>query len=104
MAIVKISDEKDFEKQVINSEGRVMVDFYADWCGPCKMMSEVIEKVSAEKPELKICKINIDDNRDVASRYDVMSIPTVMVFQNGTQVSKSIGSKTKSRLIQELGI
>lgn len=104
MGIVKINNEKEFENQVINTEGRVMVDFYADWCGPCKMMSEVIEKVAVEKPELKICKINIDDNRDVASRYDVMSIPTVMVFQNGTQVSKSIGSKTKSRLMQELGI
>lgn len=102
MGIIKIKDEKDFESHVLNANDKVMVDFYADWCGPCKMMAEVIEKISVENPELKICKVNIDENRDMASEYDVMSIPTIIMFEKGNAVSKSVGSKTKSRLLQEL--
>lgn len=104
MAIIKIENEKEFEKEVINVNELVLVDFYADWCAPCKMMAEVIEKLAVDQPELKICKINIDENREVASRYEVMSIPTMLLFEFGQVKAKSVGSKTKARLMQELGL
>lgn len=83
--------------EVIN-EGVTLVDFYADWCMPCKMVAPVLEELVTEIPDVKIKKINVDENRDIAMRYGVMSIPTMILFKNGEIASKAIGFQPKPAL------
>lgn len=92
----------NFEKEVYDSEIPVLVDFYADWCGPCKMMSPVVEEVSDEMPDVKVCKINIDEEMDLAQKYGVMSIPTFISFNGGEIRGKQIGAVPKSALVDLL--
>lgn len=85
--------------EVMNSELPVLVDFYADWCGPCKMMSPIMDTLSTElEGQAKICKINVDDERELAAKYGVMSIPTMCIFKDGEVVDKIIGSQPKDSL------
>ena len=100
MAVVKLTAE-NFDQEVMQSDKPVLVDFYADWCGPCKMMSPVVEEISNEEPEIKVCKINIDEQIEVAQRFGVMSIPTFIAFKNGEVAGKQVGAVPKSKL-QEL--
>ncbi len=79
MSVLSVTSEA-FEKEVINSDKPVLVDFYADWCGPCRMMSSVIDEISDERSDIKVCKINVDEQRGLAERFSVQSIPTIMVF------------------------
>ena len=103
MAIVKITTE-NFEAEVLNGQGRILVDFYADWCGPCKMLSPILEKITLENPEIKICKINVDENTNLAQKYGVMSIPTVLVFEDGEVKETSVGLVSKSKIEEMLGL
>jgi|APSaa5957512622_1039677.scaffolds.fasta_scaffold291086_1 thioredoxin 1 len=90
--IVMLSDT-DFEKQVLNSEEPVLVDFYADWCGPCKMIAPFLEDLASEyKGKVKIAKLNVDANADSAMKYGVRSIPTLIMFKNGQQDSMIVGA------------
>ena len=86
----------------MQSDKTVLIDFYADWCGPCKMMSPVVEEVSDEMPDVKVCKINIDEEMDLAQKYGVMSIPTFISFNGGEIRGKQIGAVTKSALVDLL--
>ena len=79
MAVIKLTKD-NFDQEVMQSDKPVLIDFYADWCGPCKMMSPVVEEVSDEMPDVKVCKINIDEEMDLAQKYGVMSIPTFISF------------------------
>ena len=88
----------NFEKEVYDSEIPVLVDFYADWCGPCKMMGPVVEEISGELDDVKVCKINIDEEMEVAQRYGVMSIPTFIAFKNGEMTGKQVGAVPKGAL------
>lgn len=97
MAVVKLTTE-NFEQEVLQAGQTVLVDFYADWCGPCKMMGPVVEEISNEETAVKVCKINIDEEMDVAQKYGVMSIPTFIAFKNGEIAGKQIGAVPKSRL------
>ncbi len=90
MSIVTITTE-NFESEVLSSDKKVLVDFWAPWCGPCRMLSPIVDEVADAHPEVKIGKINVDDERDLAVKFNVMSIPTLLVFQNGEVVNKSIG-------------
>ena len=103
MAIVKVT-EQNFEAEVINGNGKILVDFYADWCGPCKMLSPILEKVSIEHPECKICKINVDESTSLAQKFGVMSIPSVMVFEGGNVTESSVGLVSKSKIEEMLGL
>lgn len=97
MSVLKI-DEENFEKEVVESDKTVLVDFYADWCGPCKMMSPVIDKIAEEMGEkVKVGKVNTDENMNLAERFNIMSIPTIMVFKNGkvTKVFNGVTDKTE---------
>ena len=102
MAIVKLTAE-NFEKEVLQSEKPVLVDFYADWCGPCQMMGPVVEEISNEVNDAKVCKINIDQQMSIAQKYGVMSIPTFIVFKNGDVADKKMGAMPKSAVLSMLG-
>ena len=94
--MVNIFNEENFENEVINSDKTTIVDFYADWCGPCKMMSPVIDKIAEENAEnIKVGKVNVDENQELAIKYNVMSIPTILIFKNGNLSKTFIGVTSK---------
>ncbi|HEY4662639.1 MAG TPA: thioredoxin [Candidatus Humimicrobiaceae bacterium] len=101
-AITQLTDS-NFESEVVNSPKPVLVDFWAVWCGPCKMIAPELEKLAAEKNEqLKIGKLNVDDNRETAMKYSISSIPTLLLFKNGEIVKKLIGVMSKDKIITEI--
>lgn len=97
--MLKHVNSNDFEKEVLNNEKRVLVDFYADWCGPCKMISPVLEKISMENSDFDVIKVNVDDNQDLAMKYGVMSIPTLIVFDKGNVLEKTVGFSSEQAII-----
>ena len=99
MAVKHVSG-KDFETEVLKSDKKVLVDFYADWCGPCKMMGPVLEEMAAEYDNIDVVKINVDEEQELAIRYKVMSIPALMVFDKGEVVKKSVGLISKAEVIE----
>ena len=99
MAVTKLTVD-NFEQEVLQADKPVLVDFYADWCGPCKMMSPVVDEVAEEEVDVKVCQINIDENMDIAQKYRVMSIPTFIAFKNGEEAGRQIGAVPKSALLE----
>lgn len=96
---LKLSSE-NFKEEVLNSEKPVLVDFYADWCGPCNAMAPVIEELAKElERKAKVGKINVDENSDIAVEYNVMSIPTLIVFKNGKEEKRLVGLRDKEELL-----
>ncbi|MBQ8871369.1 MAG: thioredoxin [Bacilli bacterium] len=89
----------NFKEEVLDYKGTVLVDFYADWCGPCKMLSPVLEEISNET-DIKICKVNVDENQALAIEYKVMSIPTLIVFKEGKKELVSVGLKSKEEILE----
>ena len=101
---LKITAE-NFESVVLNSEKPVLVDFWATWCGPCKMIAPVIEQISEEYADkLVVGKVDVDEVPAIAARYNVMSIPTLIVFENGKEAKRLVGFMPKARLVAELGL
>ena len=90
--------KENFDKEVMQAEGTVLIDFWAAWCGPCRMIAPAVEKIAEEHPEVKVCKINIDDEQELAIRHGVMSIPTLMVVKNGEIVNTAIGLRPKEEI------
>lgn len=101
MSVMYITKE-NFENEVNRSDKTVLLDFYADWCGPCRMVSPVVEQIADEQPEIKVCKINIDEQPELAARFDVMSIPALFVIKNGEVVNQSLGAKPKAQILEML--
>lgn len=98
MSVLKITSE-NYEEEVLNSKEKVLIDFYADWCGPCKMMAPVVEEVAEElEGKIKVGKVNVDENQDLAMEYGVMSIPTLVVIENGKAVKTLVGFRSKQEL------
>jgi thioredoxin 1 len=92
-----------FDEEISSSTEPVIVDFWAEWCGPCKMIAPVLEEIAADyEGRVKVAKLNVDDNPDIARRFDVMSIPTLIVFQDGKPAKRMVGAKGKGQLLQEL--
>ena len=99
---VKAFNEENFEEEVLKSEGTVLVDFYADWCGPCKVMSPIIDEIADEVATTKVGKVNVDESSELAIKYDVASIPTIMVFKNGAPTKTFVGVTEKDKIKSEL--
>lgn len=97
MAAIKM-DQNNFQDTVLNAKGTVMVDFWAEWCGPCRMFSPVVEKFAQEHPEITVGKVNVDENPQLAERYRVMTIPTMLVFRDGEVVGSSVGVQSQKAL------
>jgi thioredoxin 1 len=99
-----INDVTDgnFQAEVLENEKAVLVDFWAPWCGPCRVIAPSLEEIAAEREDVRIVKLNVDDNQVTAARYDVMSIPTLILFKDGEPAHKIIGALPKSRLVQEI--
>ena len=98
--MVKHINQDEFEKEVINEEGVVVVDFFATWCGPCKMLAPVLDEVQDEMKNVKIVKVDIDENPNVASEYKVKNIPTIKVFKNGEEITTNVGFLPKGALVE----
>ncbi len=94
--------QANFEAEVLNSEKPVLVDFWASWCGPCKMLSPVVDEIAEENADVKVCKINVDDEPGLAGQFNVMSIPTLLVFKDGKVAASSVGVRPKNAILDLL--
>ena len=95
--------DQDFDERVLKSDAPVLVDFWAEWCVPCHMVSPVVEEIGRDKGEaLQVAKLNIDDNPDVTRRFGVMSIPTLMLFKDGEEIARVVGARGKDALLKEI--
>jgi thioredoxin 1 len=99
--VTEVTDN-NFQAEVIESEVPVLVDFWAPWCGPCRVVAPVLEEIAGERPELKIVKLDIDENPQTAARFQVLSIPTMILFKGGQPVKTVVGAYPKRKLEQEL--
>ncbi len=101
MSVIVINKE-NFESEVLSSDKTVLLDFWASWCGPCKMLSPVIDEIASEHPEIKVGKVNVDEETELASQFQVMSIPALFVIKDGEIVNASAGVKPKNQILEML--
>ena len=93
----------NFQSEVLYHQGTVLIDFWAEWCGPCRMLSPVIDEVAAENPAIKVGKVNVDEQQELAAQFGIMSIPTLLVFKNGQKVNESLGLIPKEQVEKLIG-
>ena len=99
MKVIAVNNQ-NFEKEVLKSDKPVLVDFYADWCGPCKMLSPVVEEIANKNDNIKVVKLNVDEAQDIAIEYGVMSIPTLVIIKNGVETNRSVGVMSEDEIMQ----
>lgn len=103
MSVLKISSQ-NYEEEVLKADKPVIIDFYADWCGPCRMMSPIIDEIAEEKVDnIKVGKVNVDENQDLAMEYGVMSIPTIVIIKNGKVEKTFVGVREKNEILGAIG-
>ena len=101
MSAIQVNKD-NFQEVVLNSDKPVLVDFWASWCGPCRMVAPILEEIAGERSDVKVCKINVDEEPELASRYNVMSIPTMIVVKEGQVVNQAVGARPKSQILSLL--
>lgn len=101
MSVMKITSE-NFEQEVLKSDKIVLLDFFATWCGPCRMVGPILEDLARERPDIKVGKIDVDQDGDLASRFQIFSIPTLIVMKDGEPVEKAVGARSKEELLAML--
>ena len=99
MSAIHINKD-NFQQEVLHSDKPVLVDFWASWCGPCQMVLPIMDEIADERSDIKVCKINVDEQKELARQFRVMSIPTLAVFKNGEMVNRSTGAKPKEQILQ----
>ena len=99
MSAIKITD-KNFNSEVINSEKPVLIDFWASWCGPCRMMSPVVDEIASERGDIKVCKVNVDEEPALASQFGIMRIPTIVAIKNGKVTGSVVGVRPKQHILE----
>jgi thioredoxin 1 len=101
MSVIHINQD-NFQAEVLNSDKKVLLDFWASWCGPCRMVSPILDAIAQERDDIKVCKINVDEEPELASEYSIMSIPTLMVVEDGQIISKAMGARPKDAILAML--
>ena len=101
MSTIQVN-KNNFQEEVLSSDKPVLVDFWASWCGPCRMVAPVLEEIANERSDVKVCKINVDEEPELASRYRVMSVPTMIVVREGQVVNQATGARPKSQILAML--
>ena len=102
MAVIKLTKD-NFEAEVMNCDKPVLIDFYADWCGTCRMVAPIVAEIAEEHPEYKICKVNVDEEGALAEKFEVMSIPALFVIKDGKIADQSVGARPKAQILAMLG-
>lgn len=100
--MLKKLNNHNFQNEIIENTGLALVDFYADWCGPCKMLSPIIDEIAEERTDITVGKVNVDENNSLAAKYNVMSIPTMIIFKNGKEQARVVGVRPKEDILAEL--
>lgn len=101
MAALNIT-KQNFEQEVLHSDKKVLIDFWAAWCGPCRRVSPVIEEIADERPDIKVCKVNVDEQPELAAQFQIMSIPALVVMEQGQIVNQSVGARPKAQILSLL--
>lgn len=101
MSVIHVTKET-FQREVLESDMTVLLDFWASWCGPCRMLAPILDEVAQEREDIKVCKVNVDEENDLAAKYRVMTIPTLMVVQNGKVIQQSSGVRPKAQILSML--
>jgi len=95
-------NKDNYKDEVLNSDKPVLIDFWASWCGPCRMIAPILEEISEERDDIKVCKVNIDDEIDLAAKYQIVSIPTLVFVEDGEEISRSVGARPKAQILDLL--
>ena len=101
MSVININ-KNNFQDEVMHSEKLVLLDFWASWCGPCRMVSPIVDEIAAERSDIKVCKIDVDEQPELAARFGVMSIPTLVVMKNGKVINQTVGARPKAQILAML--
>lgn len=101
MSVIHIN-KNNFREEVLHSDKPVLLDFWASWCGPCRMVSPIVDEIAAERNDIKVCKVNVDDQMELAQQFQIMSIPTLVVMKNGKIANQAVGARSKSQILAML--
>ncbi len=94
--------KNNFQEEVLNSKSKVLLDFWAPWCGPCRMVGPILDQIAAERADIKVCKINVDEEMELAMQFKVASIPTLVVMETGKVINKAVGARSKEQILAML--